>query len=433
MIAIPCRKKRPVTRKIDFAHQLPTNLPFTARNDNERKIINLMSDGRLRKTSEIAEQAGIPNAAHHLMNLVEAGQMVRVKMGLYQKPGSEIEDQTVLLSPAERRIYGILAQPSTAVEIHRILKVSRQRIDVLLSKLAESGFINRAEISGETTPYLYFRSDRDPEEVITDHQSHLREETAVLLSTIEPDGWTSIEKAREICDISQYLWTASMRKLQKLELAETAGLDYPVAIRLTAKGLEHPQYDRDASKADIYEPTGFQGTMIKTLLILDAFGEAKSSDITLLTGHTVATVGSNMSYLISLLRGKGYLISEDRDRNQRMYHSLTETGRMQVENLKRVVNIGDAETLRARLACLRAPTDAPHPLKGTFNRRTADILTAMQKRKTPMSTREIIEAIPNAPRKRDSIHYNLQRLVKVGKIRLLKKGASGNPAIWELS
>jgi DNA-binding MarR family transcriptional regulator len=320
---------------------------------NSEKVIQLLSDNKIRRLSEIQNELGNAVLGGVVKLLSNAGVIARFGHGWYGMHNSDVKQlKPRRLTPALRRLYEMLEVPRSAVELRELLHVSRQAVDQYLKRLVEQGLVKRIESYGERGHHVYLHSNKAAHALLSKRAPSLSSASAKLLSLIPLDSPVRIR------DVSGTGGGSTQRRnmlyrMRALGLVDIVGVRHRVFIQLTDRGRRHPQWDANADKAPpLSKVVNFERPTINVLLAIYALQSAKSLDLTLglgigrgRRGHGVGT-----GNYVQQLEQSGLIESVPQTSKGHPSYRLTTSGISFVAAFRGQVEFFDASVLRSRIA-----------------------------------------------------------------------------------
>ena len=269
-----------ITRQTETKPEQDT-LP--ARSELDRQILAFLDDSRAKRRKQIQLELGHADTRRTidaaLKRLVERGQVEKIRNGVFINAGAphpRPEDIPPLnyktASRTRDQILNLLSTPRTAVELRKKMGVSRQRVEQILKRMIIAGQVRTVEVAGERGQHVYGRAERQPD---------LTEARAKVLSTLCPEIIHWVQDIANTTNIARHQTPQNVKQLSAQGLVYMFRLGQRCYVGLTPCGHEHPQYVRDAPKAQPADP--FRDTSkarARFLQTLSVLGAARCIDVT---------------------------------------------------------------------------------------------------------------------------------------------------------
>jgi hypothetical protein len=130
---------------------------------NER-IVALIGDGKPHRAAELVAALPGHRRVHQALAALAAARVIdRVRRGVYKLPARPRigRKRKFRMSRGLRRIYRLLDEPRTAVELRQKLGITRQAIHKALNTLIGAGKLRRNRLPLTRVQYVYERADHD--------------------------------------------------------------------------------------------------------------------------------------------------------------------------------------------------------------------------------------------------------------------------------
>jgi DNA-binding HxlR family transcriptional regulator len=218
------------------------------------------------------ERGGLPVLAEYCRRVVRSR--------LLESEISRFQPEWLRADGGVERLDRLLDTPRSAVELRTETRVTRQRIDQVLSRLIERGLVTRHEVSGERGLYIYVRSDVKNRDLLLTRPPNLSEGRARALSTLPPEIICQVTAVSKLTGLPQGLLTNWFEQFSAQGLVSTFKLGRRY-VGLALRGFQHPQYDPSTPKApaaNLIEDFGYRRLLF--IQALDVFGEARTIDLT---------------------------------------------------------------------------------------------------------------------------------------------------------
>jgi len=245
----------------------------------------------------------------------------------------------------------LLATPRTVPELRQLLPVSPQAIHQHLKRLLDRGMVARVETFGVGARHAYVQARKfSSVHSLRKWKPRLREADASVLSALPAESTVLAHEVARIAGVGQTAMTSAIRRLEGLGLVKGARDGWLRTLRITKMGLNHPQYGATTMRAPDYAPErSMNRQAAEVLLVIHALGEARSLEITLLTGATRTGGAVATANVIQRLKKSGFVVTRAGVPGSQRCHRLSAAGRRRAEGLRRSLPFPDPETLRRRL------------------------------------------------------------------------------------
>jgi predicted transcriptional regulator len=241
--------------------------------------------------------------------------------------------------PSHQRVLALLTEPKSVPALRETLGISRQGVDQLLKPLLTAGLIARFEIPRERGRFLYVVKDSHRRHSRRNTDTELHPARAELLSVL------SSGKVSRLADMtSKHITTRTTRSLKRLAtqgLVVVFELGRYRYVSITAKGLQHPQYDPTCPKAPAADiVSDFGQARVWYLQFLLNLGSAKSRDLAALmpTGYFHNETWKS-GQIIQRLQLEDLIEEVATDQRKHPRYRLTKKGQLMAEMLSRAAPI----------------------------------------------------------------------------------------------
>ncbi|MEP9378425.1 hypothetical protein ABLE91_17040 [Aquabacter sp. CN5-332] len=271
---------------------LTTTSAPKATSDTQKAVVSLLSDGKpwRRKAILLSLMPAVPQAevANAIVRMLANGLMKKVQHGVYLLNGVEQTESTQIPrlnrgpeSPTVLKAMDLLSSPRSASFLRIELGVTRQRVDQMTKKLMAEGRIRRFPVSGEQGAFIYVRTENAGKETILLRAPNLHETRGRIISTFLPETLARFDDIASLVRVAGHQVKTYLQQLSTQGLVITFKLGNRSYAAITPRGLDHPQYDRDAVKVTTADPLRDFGRLrARFIQILDVLGEAKTIDLT---------------------------------------------------------------------------------------------------------------------------------------------------------
>jgi predicted transcriptional regulator len=248
-------------------------------------------------------------------------------------------------------ILGLLDGPKTTSELREKLGLSRQAIHQKLKRLTRQGVVRRVTISGEVARHAYLPAAGASAATLATRFADLRLTDARLLSALRSDAECAAPDVARIVARGSSVEHKQVARLAKIGLITFTHVGRVRVLRITKRGIEHPQYKTNAPKAPPHDPTRRSSRRtIRIMILLHALGQARTVDLTLLTRFRKPAAGhAGTAHVIHRLKKTGYVEEVPHTYQSQPPYRLTSGGRKRVASLIRHVPVPDPADLRRRL------------------------------------------------------------------------------------
>lgn len=199
--------------------------------------------------------------------------------------------------------------------------------------------------------------------------------------------------------------------------------------------VSHGLYQWPSAESSDNAKTTAQPLRTQLLILIAALGQARSKDLTLLTGigrhrNRGAGIANHMARLKTL-----GLIEASRTNGTHPTYRLSAGGLAFIRTLPRDCEIPDPANLRARLDVVQRAFTEEHSARmrraeGGLGTVCAHIREALAQ--GPRSTTELIAARPDLFTSAATVHIALHVLEEAGEIEMIESGRGSRPSSWAL-
>ncbi len=257
----------------------------------DEEIMRLLSDQQPWRQGKLIEVTGKPrvNIARRLGSLLQRGAIQKVMHGVYIVKGAPPPDPAAIIpketshANRQREVLDRLSVPKSAINLRDEMRISRQAIEQMLSKMERRGSIKRVRTPRERGAYLYMRAEVDVREALKGRTPDVRYGTvkAKVLSSLLPGRICNQDDIATVAITSKSAIGQYLAKLESEGLVHTFPIGKRKYATILPKGLESPLYINQSAKADAAHVTEEFGArripFIQTLYIM---GESRTIDIT---------------------------------------------------------------------------------------------------------------------------------------------------------
>lgn len=418
----------------------------------EGRILALLEDGRIWRCGAIAKTLDLrPQATSHACgSLVECGFVRKIAHGKYAVAG--LPEMPTEEAPSEEKfgesvlkVLDLVERPRSLAEIRDLCGFTRQRADQILKKLMAAGRVRRVNNPAEAGRWLYVRKEMRSDAALVDRPPRLPKAVAAVLSGVPPGETVTVHGLVDLLKANPISMAKRLDRLTAtglLDLVEL-GIRRIKVLRLTARGAAHPQYLPGVPKAEPYvHDKAVDSRLTEILLVIATLGEARSLEITLLTG--IGRTGRRQTGF----RGVGNFVQqleavglvepvrvhcEGKKKPHPMYR-LTISGQQAVAVLRGQVEFPDPEALARRRDEVVREYWQQHRERGRAQHgpqgRTV-LLSELLREHGPLPTDAINEMLSDPYPNPRSIHLALRTLVDRGEARKLSPGGPRDCAVWD--
>ena len=329
----------------------------------QQAMLAILSDNRPHRTNELWEAVGGtgPACTTALRALVAAGLAKKFKHGIYGSPYTSEADAEALpprehkgtLATTHAAVVKMIAEgPVTPVQIRERFKVSRQRIEQILSKAERRGEVRRVRTSGERGQFVYMAADAPISEVM-ERSPALKETRKSVLSAMRAgDIYYATDLATELGVVLPQV-KIRLSDLAKWGLVYKFSVGAKVFCGITPAGVASPDCDPSAPKmpaVDFVKEIGtIKCTFLRTLRVLG--GAARTIDLTYAIGEQIFDGASYSSGQVmqrleisGLIQRRG----ERRAKAQSAYE-LTRTGEYVAAVIDKYLPVPNAAEVKAKI------------------------------------------------------------------------------------
>ena len=193
------------------------------------------------------------------------------------------------LGPGAQRLLALLDRPIHGRDIARRLGISHQRVQQLILKLHAQGRVTFGD--PESPSWLVRRAD--------DNSPTLSRDEERVLSALPREHATDVRRLRVAAKLSEEEIKAIVGILNAAGLAEAVeGLRGAPVFRITAAGLEHPQYIRFGRRRALASRLPVQSDRVRRVLqTISEAGAVRIRDLGGLTQISRRSINAVMQYL----------------------------------------------------------------------------------------------------------------------------------------
>jgi DNA-binding transcriptional ArsR family regulator len=440
-----------IVREESADSQQISSHPTLPRNELEVGILESLSDGKpWRRKAIIAKFLPLASSSKihlTLVGMARAGLINKPRHGVFTSRDAPVPDAADIPelmkaggSPSHSKAFALLSEPRSAPALREELGVSRQRVDQLLKPLMKRGVVRRFEVAGERGAYVYVRADCFKKETLLTRVPELHGSRGRLLSALPPETLCHVSAVGLLINCVAGPLLDYLEQLSAKGLIVTFKMGQWRYVGITPRGLQHPQYDRNAVKASAADIVkDFGEARVRFVQMLQVLDSARTIDLTLaLPEDYFGGQASKSGQIVQRLEISN-LIEEiaDNEKGKQPFYRLSDKGHFVAGILSRVRQPESAAVLRkiivgrraAYVERLRAVRTAVQETQlGAASPTQAAIVRALREHGR-LSTTEIISKMDISFKNPRSIHLSLRSLAQRGVVRLVGVQAATN--LWE--
>jgi DNA-binding MarR family transcriptional regulator len=421
------------------------------RNELEAGILECLSDGKPWRRKTIFEKflPLVSGSKIHLalVAMARAGLISKPRHGVFTSRGAPVPDAADIPelnkaggSPSHSKALAFLSEPRSAPALREELGVSRQRVDQVLKPLMKRGVVRRFEVAGERGAYVYVRADCFKKESLLTRAPELHDSRGRLLSALLPETLCHASTVGLLINCVVGPLLDYLEQLSAKGLTVTFKMGQRRYVGITPRGLQHPQYDRNAVKApaaDIVKDFG--EVRVRFVQMLQVLGSARTIDLTFALPKGYFDDRARKSGQIIQQLEMSNLIEEaaGNEKGKQPFYRLSEKGDFVAGILSRVRQPEPADALSKIITDRRAAyieglravqTGGREAPLGAASPTQAAIIRALREHGR-LSTTEIISKMDISFKNPRSIHLSLRSLAQRGVVRLV--GVQSATNLWE--
>jgi DNA-binding MarR family transcriptional regulator len=398
----------------------------------ESAILNLLSDKRPWRRKRVFETVrnlgSAPKIYTALQRLESCGEIKRARQGVYLTAEAPLPDDKdipplhmVVERPSFSKAVALLREPKSSVELQEALGVSRQRVDQIVKSLMRNGTLLRSEVSGERGAFVYILSDMDRSAALVGRNPKFHASRARLLSALSPDV---LARASDVAAAAAQPFAAIGEYINQLAVGGFAvgfKLGRHRYVAITPKGMQHPQYDKEAPKApqaDIVADLG--ETRIRFIELLSVLAVAATAELT----HAMPTgyfdhARQKPGQIVQRLRLAGIVEEARAAPGRQPKYRLTELGRFVASIIRRTRAPPPEQELIQSIAMRRAIAARQEAERRWASPAQRSILAALQKFGR-LSAKQLNDNMEKKFSNFGSIYPTMRTLSKRGAIRRVR-------------
>ena len=406
----------------------------------KHNIFLLLGNGKAWRMKEIDKHLGGRRSASAIRGLITAGFIRKLQHGIYARydfpnpePAGPLHSKAA--GPKNEKVLDLLSKPRSGVELRQLLGVTRQAVDQKVKRMMRDGLVDRIDLPSEGGQYLYVRKGASMSAAILSRTPPLKAGAIQLLSTLPLEGVVKFATICETAGLDHRIARRHLATLTNAGYALTVNFGQTIFVSLTPAGLTAPDYNALAVKAPVSNFVKDIGCeRLNVLQILYVLGEAKSIEITFVTGYNrgPARTSFGTGNLIARLRELGLVettmqVKKELQKPHPNYR-LTRAGQALVAVINkqhpypkiagdlRVIIHQEYESHLAKLKELQRPKNSRGiPYTDCLGLRQREII-GIVRQKGPVTAFQIHAQMVDKYRNKRSINLALQNLAQNGHI-----------------